>query len=494
MPDEAGTCYSRPLTAWNQAALRGYIRQVHCFPTDGGLDALETLSHELGEALRLVCLRTPYMAGTLSLSKTQPGIIVLHTHRSDQVARTICDARGDEHLGYTKLRDQGFPAGAFVGPLFNNQMALIEDGEPIPVTQFLLILVDDGILMCVYVFHAVTDGGGVNHFLSAVAAAMKDAKVFREAPLGYPARIDIPVPSNHHGGTEPAAKDAAKTLSRNCPEFDLVGAATNHKNHLASMYGLSRVKFGGIFVFGPERVRWLKAAVLSAGASSVPSTFTSLAALCWAFMTTTRLQTVGAADRYKRDNVECRIYIPTWWGDRLFRHELRGYAGNAVAFVEARHGAADLFAIAKEACGVPDDLAAASRNALLRVVRNIETALGSVDEDFVKTRSALFNCVPDPRLTQYNFDPADPGQLFFNSWRRLGADIAWTVPTASGPRLMAADAVRKTQDEWNESAGLIMPGRRDQRDYEVVLSSDADSMASLRNNPVWLSWVDKAIF
>lgn len=487
MYDESLTL-SRPLTAWNQAALRGYIRQVHCFETDGGPEALDTLCEKLGEALQFVCLRTPYMAGKLSVSKEQPGVIALHTREGDQVRLTTSDVRGDEDLTYAKLRDQGFPAGVFVGSLFDPHQALSEDGPPIPVTHIGLILVDGGILMNVFVYHAITDGVGVNYFLSAVAAAMKDPDTFLLEPLSYPSKIDILVPSS--SSMEKRDAEEARVLSKKCPELSLVEPGTNHEDYLASMYGVSDVKFGGIFVFGPEKLRLVKDAVVSAGYSSTPSTFSCLAALSWAFMTTTRMQTVGIAEESRQGDSQCRIVIPTWWGDRLFQQQLSDYAGNAVAFTEAWHGAADLFTIAESAS---TDLSQA-KDALRRVVQNIEATLASVDEAFVKTRSTLFNNVLDPRQLQYSFTPSDPRQLFFNSWRRLGADIEWTIPTAAGPKLTTADAVRKSQSEWNESAGLIMPGRRDQKEYEAVLSSDADSMESLRNNKAWKSWIDREIF
>ncbi|KAJ3478268.1 hypothetical protein NLG97_g8626 [Lecanicillium saksenae] len=487
MSDELLT-QTRPLTAWNQAALRGYIRQVHCLETDGGREALDKMAATLNDALRLVCQRTPYMAGKLSLSQEQLGVILLHTESGAQIPCTTCDARENENLVYSKLREQGFPAGAFVGPLFDNRQTLSENGPQIPVAQILLILVDGGILMCVFVYHAITDGAGLSHFLSAVAAAMKDPYGFLVKPHEYPNRIDMPVPS---AGTEhPGNDELVQALSNECPEFDLLEPGTKHEAHQASMYGLSEAKFGGIYVFGPEKLQMVKDAVVSAGYPINPSTFCCLTALSWAFMAATRLRTVGIADESRSRDTKCRIVIPTWWGDRLFQEQLSGYAGNAVAITATLHGAADLFTIAE----TPLANLAGAKDALMRVVRTIDEALRSVDEDFVKTRSTLFNSVIDPRLPQYNFTPADPKDFFFNSWRRLGADIEWTVPTASGPRLAMADAVRKTQNEWNESAGLIMPGRRDQKDYEVVLSSDADSIASLRSNTVWKTWYDRDIF
>lgn len=487
MYHEAAT-HSRPLTAWNQAALRGYIRQVHCFATDGGSEALDGFQRQLKEALRLVCLRTPYMAGKLSLSKERPGVLMLRTNEDDQVCLETCDARQETSLVYAKLRDQGFPAGAFVGPLFSNKRPLTEDGPLVPVAELMLILVDGGILLSVFVYHAVTDGVGVNNFLAAVALAMKTADGAQQEALSYPSRIDIPIPAS-----SPRAEtndELVKQLHAQCPEFDLVDVAEGRKDHFGHLYKVSAVKFGGIFVFGPERLRLVKDAAVSAGYPSTPSTFACLAALSWSFMTTTRLATVGIAEESQRNDIECRIVIPTWWGDRLFRDELTGYAGNAVAFTEARHGAADLFTIA----ATPSTESSEAKDALRRVIEKIETTLSSVDEDFVKTRSALFNAVPDLRLPQYNFQPSDPRQLFFNSWRRLGADIEWTIPTTSGPKLVTADAVRKSQDAWNESAGLIMPGRRDQKEYEAVLSSDEDSMASLQKNETWKSWVNREVF
>ncbi|KAK8148100.1 hypothetical protein G3M48_000365 [Beauveria asiatica] len=482
------TTQSRPLTTWNQAAVRGYIRQVYCFSTDGGRQALDALRENLDQALKSVCLRMAYMAGRLSLSKEQPGILVLHTGKGDQITVATCDARGNKNLAFSRLKKLGFPAGAFVGPLFDNGETLTEDGLPIPVAQVLLILVDGGILMCPFVYHSITDGVGLTQFLSAVAAAMKGLDKFPLKPQSYPNKIDISMPS----GSKDKGKDAelANVLSKQCPDLKLVKPGANHEDDNTSIFVVSKVKFGGIFVFGPDKLQLIKDAVLSAGCSRRVSTFCCLTAICWAFMTTARLRTVGAADGARRNDTRCRVFMPTWWGDRLFPKQLVHYAGNAVVFTEARHGTADLFTIAETAA---TNLTKA-RGALARVVQTLEAALGSVDEGFVKTRSALFNSVRDPRQIQYSFTPSDPTQLFFNSWRRLGADIEWTIPTAAGLKRTTAEAVRKSQSEWNESAGLIMPGRRDQEEYEVVLSSDTDSMKALRNNQAWKSWVDREVF
>ncbi|KAJ4147047.1 hypothetical protein LMH87_001600 [Akanthomyces muscarius] len=54
------------------------------------------------------------MAGKLSLSKKQPGVIVLHTRKGDQIRLMTSDMRGDENPAYIKLWDKGFLAGAFI--------------------------------------------------------------------------------------------------------------------------------------------------------------------------------------------------------------------------------------------------------------------------------------------------------------------------------------------------------------------------------------------
>lgn len=118
------------------------------------------------------------MAGKLSLSKKQPGVIVLHTRKGDQIRLMTSDMRGDENPAYIKLWDKGFLAGAFIRSIVNTDYILSKDGPYIPVAYIQLILVDSSIPIFDSIYHFIIDRIGVNHFLSTIIAAINDLDAF----------------------------------------------------------------------------------------------------------------------------------------------------------------------------------------------------------------------------------------------------------------------------------------------------------------------------
>jgi hypothetical protein len=132
-----------------------------------------------------------------------------------------------------------------------------------------------------------------------------------------------------------------------------------------------------------------------------------------------------------------------------------------------------------------------AKHAYGHLVSSIMKHLGAIDEDYIATRTQMIRAAPDPRSVGVNLDPQDPLDFIMNSWRHLGADTQWCIP-GSGEDAVYPDAVRRVQNEWNMSAALVMPGRRESS-YKVLVTLDAASMRALCTSKNWMSWVEDAV-
>jgi hypothetical protein len=127
----------------------------------------------------------------------------------------------------------------------------------------------------------------------------------------------------------------------------------------------------------------------------------------------------------------------------------------------------------------------------------IDSSITSIDDEFVTTRTAMFRAAPDPRFVGVNLDPQDPLDFIVNSWRHLGGDVVFGLPGLKpagdepGERGRRADAVRRAQPAWNMGACLVLPGKKRDSDYEILVTLDQESMGRLLTNREWMKWVSR---
>ncbi|PNY23791.1 Uncharacterized protein TCAP_06263 [Tolypocladium capitatum] len=475
------------LSTWNQVAPRYYVRQVYCFPYRARCEDLEPLRRHIASALASAAEHLPDVAGKVVLGTTRAGQLLISKASSDRVPLKVFDHRETFGYAYADLKAQGFPASAFVDPSFNVPYKLVEGGQGIPAAEIHARVIDGGLLLYIYFHHSISDGIGMCNFISTFALYTRSGHVQRP---GYPTDIHVDLPVET--GAQLIEGHTFEDLMSRCPEYVIVPDLSGP------------TKTGRIFVFGSEKIETLKTAVREwrrgnaiATGNRNPSTFACLAALTWSYATVNRMAFPPGSDVSIEGNpclegVDCRLLMPASWARRAFQ-DITNYAGNAIALPNANTGLGHLFAVA---CSSPESLPE-TRDALGPLVHSIETALASVNDESVTTRTAMFRAAPDPRVIGVDLDPRDPRDFAFNSWRHLGADTLWGIPGAggNGPGAsgVAPDAVRRAQDAWNMGAGLIMPGRKQSRRYEVLVTLDTVSMIRLCSDERWNSWVDEIV-
>ncbi|UNI17049.1 Omega-hydroxypalmitate O-feruloyl transferase [Purpureocillium takamizusanense] len=533
-PAEASDYGTRQLDSWNQAAMRSYVRQVFCFPFCGGADSLgvEMLRLHLASALAMASKRFPDYAARVFLEPGSAGKVSIGRTSADQVSLRVMDQRTLFGWTYQQLKMAGFPAKAFVDPSFTVPYRLLEGGPGIPVLEIHARVIEGGLLLCVYLHHSITDGMGMTNFLSVFADCTRRvsghdrSNGLRGSNLA-PVR-DVPMDIYTDLPEETTARLLQTApfdgLMSRCPEYGTLPNLNGPTSPLIPSPPTKTIqKTGRIFRFSHAKIdvikrvarQWRSTRFVDAE-SRYPSTYACLAALTWAFSTATRF---GVARKFKvlrankrertttttttttdvNGGVPCRMLMPATWASRAFPEVSKTYAGNAVAMPEANVG---LRVLSDAARSSPDDAAAvklaAAGNPLGAIVHCIETALASIDDGFVATRTAMFRAAPDPRVIGVRLDAADPRDFIFNSWRRFGADTVWGIPgteagTGGGGDGVYPDAVRRAQVAWNMGAGVIMPGRKDSGVYEVLVTLDVPSMERLCKDDNWRAWVDEVM-
>ena len=495
------------LTTWNQVAPRVYVRQVYCFPYHAHCTDLEPLRENLASALARASEHFPEVAGKVVLGKAPAGQLLISKKSSDEIPLKIFDHRKTFGCRYVDLKGQGFPPSAFVDPSFNVWYK-VEEGDPgIPAAEIHARVINGGLLLYTYFHHSISDGMGMCNFISTFAAYTRAGQARH---LHHTADIQVDLPGQT--GAKLIESHGFEDLVKQCSEYVIVPDLSGPTSPRLQPFGVPLdcvQKTGRIFVFSTEKIELLKTAVrewrsksITATGNSSPSTFACLSALTWSFATVMRMgvgpgsaacQSLQNKSGVQRsEGVDCRLLMPASWARRAFQQITKEYGGNAVALPRANNSLLNLFNVA---CSSPNTMSAA-RDFLGPLIHSIETALASVNDEFVATRTAMFRAAPDPRMIGIDLDPRDPRDFAFNSWRHLGADTLWGIPGTGGDDAnlngVHPDSVRRAQDAWNMGAGVIMPGRR-QSKYEVLVTLDTVSMMRLCSDERWKSWVDEIV-
>lgn len=514
------------LSSWDQFAPRSYIRQVFCFPCDTTSDEiLEPLRARLSVALARAARHFPDLVGQVILGTAPAGRLWISQNVHSQATLEVLDHRETFAWSYADLAAQGFPGHAFVGPDFYISQTLSENGPGLPVSVIQARVIRGGLLLCFNVYHAVTDGLRVTAFVSAVAAYSRNINNADYTHHGHSpgSHLELPehstsrlandiiydVSTNDHPGYQ---GHIFKILLKQCPEYL---SLSTPRGPLAPRCSPSSPpldsiqKTGRIFTLGLDKISALKAAaqkwrpgdcaLRKAATTNYPSTFACLAALVWAYTTILRLEAACGCDIEKvidqnpsLNEGHYRLLLPASWAKRAFTDSTQSYAGNAVAIVILTTSLRGLLDTVR--CS-PDTMATTGQ-AFASLVHSIETALASINETFVGTRTAMMRIAPDPCLTGIDLNPQDPRDFIVNSWRHLGADTLWNLPgvVSEHGRVLATpggvrpDAVRRAANEWNMGAALIMPGHRESEKYEVLMTLDSVSMERLVLHGGWSKW------
>ncbi|KAI1475934.1 hypothetical protein F4774DRAFT_413424 [Daldinia eschscholtzii] len=466
--------WQEPLSVWNQNAPRVYICVVLCFPCDNRRQQ-DAIRH-IESALKRLARERPVFAGRLQAS-TNSGNVSLHRSPSQDIPFSVLEPSETSRQEYSRMKEAGFPPGAFVGPRFGVSGIVSSNLESIPVSKVQAEFPPGGLLLSIFLHHGLVDGGSLRVFLECFAAQT------RNTPVNLPSEQTFPM-LQHRNQKGPITIDNGstfKSLLARCPEYTVLKDLSGPTQPRILKTGPSMAnieKIGKIFVFKNERLQELRELIRSRnGGVESPSAYTSLAALAFAHITKARV-----AAENNLPGVQPRRTAMLWnsvnWRTRAFKGATDNYFGNAALPVVTKASMAHLIA----ACDDDTELA--------RLVPLVKASIDAVDQEYVSQRLAMLYEVPDPRLVGVNYDPRIPEALAFNTWRHFGADVQWNIPGVSVTR---ADAIRRAHGSWNLGTALILPAKADSMKQELFVSLPVDSMRLLCADVGWTRWVDRII-
>ncbi|KAF4446872.1 anthranilate n-hydroxycinnamoyl/benzoyltransferase [Fusarium austroafricanum] len=411
-----------------------------------------------------------------------------------EIPLKVSDQRSSFGWTYSQLKNQGFPADAFVNESFDPGYQIPEGQGGIPVLEIHVRLIEGGLLLGIYGHHSVFDATGLNMIIKAFAQLTSHPTRALDNNQNLHLYADLPVAKDDE--TRTSSRSEFRLLLDKCIEYCLLPSPTGPTQFRIPVTDATLEKpgkTGRIFAIDNQQLRDLKLGIqraVSIGPQNrPPSTFTCLAALVWAHTTKARLSSSGYLSSPSSIETasmkDARLLISVDWRHRAFTNVMGSSSGNAIALSIASVNTANVMA----AYNADQNVA---YSALSTLVQAIEDAVRSVDDDFVALRTALIRESPDPRLIGVDINPEDPYDFYFNTWRHFGTSTLWRLPGLGKNGCeddVAPDALRRAQPAYSVGTGLLFPAGSDPDKFEVMIGLEMEAMVGLCADPSWQRWL-----
>lgn len=469
------------LSVFNQCSPRGYICVVLCFPFNNSRRK-DAINH-LQQSLARLANERPLFAGRLRA--TSNGRVVIRQSRVFDIPfkevpyDELVPYEDGNEVTYEQLKRKEFPPERFIHSRYGIPGLGDSTGDLLPVSKVEVAFAPGGLLLSIFLQHAITDGGSLEVFLKAFGNRT------RNISDSLPSEQRLPVPTPRLHGVESgklSETSAFRGLVKSCPEYTILTDLSGPTQPIPQTTGLpisSLRKIGKIFVFTAEKLDELRDLIMKENKSDTrPTAYISLATLAFAHITKARIK-----NEPRLTGIEPSQKATLWnsvnWRPRAFpRTATENYFGNAVLPAVTR--------VTREhvngACYDNGDLARLS----ISVKRSIEV----VDEDYVRQRMSMMSQAPDPRMVGVNYDPRSPETLAFNTWRHFGADAEWDIP---GVPVTKPDSIRRATGGWGLGTALLLPAKKNSNRQELFVSLSVDAMQALCQDERWMRWVDRVI-
>ncbi|GAP85032.2 putative c-8 acyltransferase [Rosellinia necatrix] len=474
---QASSCCPKdePLSVFNQCSPRGYISVVLCFPCDDS--RREDAASHIRQSLIRLANKRPLFSGRLYT--TSDGIVMLRRSRDYSIPFEVISNDDGTVADYEQLKHAGFPPAAFVHPRYGIPGLVGADCSPIPVSKVDVTFVRGGLLLSVFLQHAITDGGSLKVFLEALGNQTRN--ISDRLPSEQRLRIRIPEGAVGHMIPPIPRFIQFMGLMAMCPEYAILEDRSGPTQPQMRATGLPIAdldKIGKIFVFTTKKLDELRKIVKTTNKSEQrPTAYMSLAALAFAHITKARIRTEPALTGIEAGN-SAMLWNSVNWRPRAFPGATHNYFGNAV--LPARTNVTR--ELANAACH--------DHSALARLVPLIKRSIDVIDEEHVRRRMAMMSCAPDPRLVGVSYDPRSPEILAFNTWRHFGADVEWNIP---GVPVSKPDTIRRATGGWGLGTALLLPAQQSSARQELYVSLSVGAMEALCQDERWMEWVDRVI-
>ncbi|KAK6836645.1 hypothetical protein PG987_007140 [Apiospora arundinis] len=279
---------AEPLHVLNQVAPREYVNFTLCFPfnDDMAQEAVTHLQHCVDECLQ----QNPHLAGAIQEQDTPQRNTLAYTPQPTRVAieqlRPSCFVSSDgsrRALTYDDIRAGGFSPGLFWGEIFApvGNPAIV-DNNLVPVLIVRTIFVKGGLLLGVFIHHAMSDGLVATALINDLAARSRGEELGSIPNGGGSPRQTATTPG-------PAVGRVRGARAR--PARDSGGSAARRPWLRFCLNGrLSPQLQTG------SKTKLQRLSQTLAGIGSKPSTNVALMALFWAYVAKARMRAVGVED------------------------------------------------------------------------------------------------------------------------------------------------------------------------------------------------------
>jgi hypothetical protein len=457
-------------------------------------DDVHTLTPKhIQEVLARVVTKRPDLARHLILDPESPSGLRIQAAPPRPVIPCECLLPPDfiyKGPSFSELEAQNFPAAAFVDPEFIISGDINPSSGPKPVVRIRLLYIKDGLLMFTYMHHAYGDGSCLDDFVTLLSSEMVPNP--KSNTLVNNQRIDV----DFDIGSDKKDRDF-QSLVQKCPEYALFSEPLGPTQPVLEPVDLDMASYkkpmtGKIFVVRSATLRpvlnWLKESYDGKPISS----FLAIRALIWAHTTKARLAYEDETSALFA-NHKPKFTNPHNWNDpgkNLFptNNSLKTYFGNGVAIASVTLPNADVLL---NACDWKTAMEQGEApTALLEVIRQIDQANRAIDEEFVLTRTALFESAPDIRHIGVAHDARAPHTFSCNTWKFLGGRATFMSPDEDeGVR---CSAIRRAQGEWALPHALVLPGRPaiGDGDLELLVTLPEMCMKALEEDEDWMGLID----
>lgn len=312
-----------PLHVLNQVAPREYVNFTLCFPFEDD-EAQEAVNH-LQRCVDDCIQQNPHLAGTIREQDTpqrntlayvppewerQRGAVLVQQLRPS----SFYSAHGDNSTPFTydELRTGGFSPGLFFDDLFapaGDPAAL--KGGGVPIMRVHAIFVPGGLLLGIFIHHAMADGAVATALIDDLAARSRGETVLPRGGL-LPKSQYLPL-GRPSAEFEQHIRFLRKTRGLSNGEImaEVQPGWTTMDPDRGPRFGIRNClpanpspRVGKIFHFSKARLTKLSRGLAAARAggleggsvSKPPSTNVALMALIWAYVTKARMRAVGVED------------------------------------------------------------------------------------------------------------------------------------------------------------------------------------------------------
>ncbi|KAI0433123.1 hypothetical protein F5Y09DRAFT_299710 [Xylaria sp. FL1042] len=462
------------LSVFNQCSPRGYICVVLCFPCDD--DQREHAVRHIRQSLVRLANDRPLFAARLYTAGD--GIVLMRRSGSYGIPFEVVSSEDGKELDYEQLKRQEFPPETFINPRYGIPGLADSSCGPLPVSKVEVTFARGGLLLSVFLQHAISDGSSLRAFLEAIGNQTRNISAY----LPSEQKLRVASPILHSVASRKLSEmPMFRKLIADCPEYTILSdlsGPTQPRIQITDPPIRDPERIGKIFVFKYERLNELRNLVQAANRSDDrPTAYMSLAALAFAHITKARIKAESFPIGLPLG--QCgKLWNSVNWRPRAFPGATDNYFGNAVLPAVTSVPLEQVNA----ACHDDRDLAC--------LVPMIKRSIDVVDEEYVTQRMSMMSQAPDPRMVGVNYDPRSPEMLAFNTWRHFGADVEWQIP---GVPTTKPDTIRRATGGWALGTALILPAKEDSCKQELFVSLSVNAMQALCEDERWMRWVDRVI-